>query len=209
MLSIANSTIQRDPITFTDDKLEVGPVIRSFLDGVYSSSMEDCANRLKANTTKYVVDFARKWECQGVLNMIELVVRLNIRGLKDIKPVPFHLFDLFLLAIKLERYELAGDCLRDRDGQQWGINEGEEDDHDENDKRDNYLPANLQSDQRVDGWLHLQAGAGISVFDLSASHYEDFVEIPPNIVWALMRANRLAKINANGKDFEDNLGTSS
>ena len=203
MMIMANSTTQRDPITFTNNAFEVGVVIRSFLDGVYSSSMEDCTHYLKANSTKYVIDFARKWECQGVLDMIELVVRLNIRGYKGIVTETFGLLELFLLAVKLERYELAGDCLRDREGERWSNDKNDENDECNEDKSS---LANVQSDQRVDGWTDLDSIPEFSVFDLTASNYEDFLEIPSNIVWALMRANQLAKLNTNGKDFKDNLG---
>ena len=199
MISMATSSIQRDTITFTDDNFEVGVVIRSFLDGVYSSSMEDCTNYLKVNSTMYVIDFARKWECQVVLNMIELVVKLNLGGREGIKEFDFDSLDLFLLAVKLERYQLAGDCLRDRKSSHWGNDEVAS-------LNDTSLSPNVRSDQQVTGWDDLDSIPEVSVFDLSASHYRDFLQVPPNIVWALMRANRLAKAHTNGQDFKDNLG---
>jgi len=195
--------MQRNPITFTDDKFEVGLVIRSFLDGVYSNSMEGCADRPNVSSTKFIVDFARKWECQGVWDMIEHVVRVNIRGYQSIDTSLCDSFDLFLLAVKLERYELAGECLRQPRVQFWDASDQPFPEYDPP------LSPNVQSDQQVAGWEDLKPIPGISVFDLCSSCHLDFLEIPPNIVWALLRASYLAKINTNGKDFETILETNS
>lgn len=198
MISMAASSTQRDPITFTDDKFEVGVVIRSFLDAIQNSRIDDCANTLVVNSSMYVVDFARKWECQGVLDMMERIITSQLRGYATRVEV-CDLLDLFLLATKLERYDLAGDCLRTE-------LVTTRDDQGSVHLCDSSLSPNRQSEQPVEGLQTFGSIQGASVFDLGASCYLDFLQFQPSVVWALLRSNHHAKNNTNGKKFEQNLG---
>ena len=201
---MATSSTQRDAITFDNDDFEVGVVIRLFLDAIYTGSMEDCADSLRVNSTMHVVDFARKWECQGVLDMIGRIVKNDLNryiGYRASDNVDgsekFDLLDLFLLAVKLELHEVAGDCLRQRPGTEWGsCDTSAEPDR-------STLEPNTLSEQPVESLKSLDSIAGFSVFTLAASPYAYFLKLQPNIVWALLRSSHLAMNNINGKAYEE------
>jgi hypothetical protein len=99
---MATTTAKRDHITFTDEKIEVGVVIRVFLDTIYTWVL-DVGDRTTSNSNLYLIDFAIKWECQPILDMVERNVKLEL-----IPNAKADMFDLFLMAIKMSKYELAG-----------------------------------------------------------------------------------------------------
>jgi hypothetical protein len=196
MISMATSTTQQNPVTFTDDKFEVGIVIRLFLDAVYTGVVDDFANTDNVNSTMYVIDFARTWECQWLLNAVERCVDFNLSKLDETECPDYDNFDLFRIAVKLERYELAGACIRAKSGLVW------------NDEiktlSSDTLSPNFTSAQPVRALSDLQPIEGASVFDLSAGPCTILLELPPNVAWALLRSNHIANTKDNGNSIEGN-----
>lgn len=195
MIAMATTNNQRDPITFTDIQVEVGVVVRLFLDAIYTRAIEGVGLSEYTNSTIHLIDFARKWECQEILDMIERDIRFNISA-DDRRD----LFDQFLLAIKMEKYELAGHCLRCDPPMIWN-----NDPVDGSGEWDG-LVLYAKSDQTVKAFQNLDPIAESSVFDLTASAYSNFLSLPPNIVWTLLRSSHLARIDAGGDTYECKLG---
>ena len=166
MISMATTTTQRDPITFTDENIEVGVVIRIFLDTIHTWVL-DVGDRATANSNLHLIDFAIKWECQPILDMVERDLKLELAP--DANSA---MFDLFLMSIKISKYELAGQCLKRIS--LWKAEDTSFEMHDR-----------LSRDFASDHSLPLVKGEsidGASVFDLSASDTQTFLSIPPIIV---------------------------
>jgi len=198
MISLAPASTHRNPIAFPDESFEVGIVVRAFLDAIYTGAIDDCTYRDNINVTMYLVDFARKWECQMLIDSIERVVKFDVHVLGGQPCANCDEVDLFLLAVKLNRYELAGRCLRTEPATVWN-------------EEVRFLPAdslspNLQSDEPVTALSKMHPIEGVDIFDLSAGSYSLFLELSPNIVWILLRSTYLAKKSENGKSFRINLG---
>jgi hypothetical protein len=175
-MSMATTTTQRDSVQFTDEKIEVGIIIRVFLDAIYNRTLDEVGREGQANLYLGLIDFAKKWETQVIMSMIEVQVELHIR-----RPEGYDLFDLFLLTVKIQSFELAAECLRLSASWSDVASTASTDD----------LAINYQSDEPLPNVLEPIPGA--SVFDLSASEQESFLSLPPTIVLVLLRASRLAK----------------
>lgn len=191
MISMATTTTQRDPITFTDENIEVGVVIRIFLDTTRTWVL-DVEDRATANSNLHLIDFAIKWECQPILDTVERNLKLELAPHANSA-----MFDLFLMSIKISKYELAGQCLKRIS--LWKAEDTSFEMHDR-----------LSRDFASDHSLPLVKGEsidGASVFDLSASDTQTFLSIPPIIVCVLLRASRLAREDIRGNiPFNDKLG---
>jgi hypothetical protein len=143
--------------------------------------MKDVGECDQARVALYLIDFARKWECQPILEMIERGIACNIR-----EPTRGDLFEQFLLAFDLGKYELAADCLRYQPAMNWVLSE----------------PSAADTRALSD----LPALGGHNVFDLSASHYSIFTDVPSEAVWALLRSWNIAKNTSSEEAFETVLG---
>jgi hypothetical protein len=184
MISMATSTAQRDHITFTDETMETARVIKMFLDAIYKGSVDGVGDTHRTAKISKLIVFARKWECEAVLHMIDREIRANVTSSRR------DLLDQFEMAVQMEQYELAGDCLKYRPGMKWGNTE----------------PGDIELGNQAKSAGELQELGGVSVFDLAAMSHQSFVALDPSVAWALLRSTRLAQKTQNGEEFEENLG---
>jgi hypothetical protein len=187
---MATTTTQRDPITFTDGQMENEKAITAFLDVIYTWSIKDVGHEDSVGNI-HLIEFARKWECQPIIEMISRDITYNIK-----RPKPGDIYEQFLLAIGMDNYELAADCLRYRPIMPWS---GEPSANPPD-------PVSLHSRQPSVAFLALEPLEGHNVFDMSASNFACFTELPLDVVWALLRSWNIAKsANIEGK-FETMFG---
>jgi hypothetical protein len=115
MISLATTPTQRDPITFTDKVAESGKAVRLFLDYIYSGHIEVIGDMYETNMILALIEFAKKWECPTIFDTIEQKIKLNIGK------VGYDQFEHFLMAVCMDKYELAGsfcDSVLPRNGDQ-------------------------------------------------------------------------------------------
>lgn len=189
MIQVATSTTQKDPITFTDEEMENEDTIEAFLDVIYTWSIENLGNSDYTSLHLNLISFARKWECQTILEMVERGIEIDVAG-----GAKCDVFEHFLLAISFGKYELAAECLRDRPGMKWS--------------QQPWVIRSPLSSTTEEQRSMCQMGpiGGHSVFDLSASAYESFADIPLEVIWALLRSWNLARSSTDNKPFETKLG---
>ena len=61
MISMAQSSPQRDPIIFTDEYVECSRIVKMALDIIYTLKVDEFGESL-ARSYMYVVDFGKKWD---------------------------------------------------------------------------------------------------------------------------------------------------
>jgi len=61
MISMAMSSTQKDPIVLTDQWVECSQVVKTALDMIYTSKLNEIGQE-NYNIYLYVVDFAQKWD---------------------------------------------------------------------------------------------------------------------------------------------------
>jgi hypothetical protein len=178
---------QRDIIHLTDPHIECSKIVEKVLDIIYTWKVDDAFDDLP-RLGPFVVDFAKKYEMDVVMALIKQRVLAKLahcdsgeRG----NPMA-----QFLTAIKLEDYELAGTCIRANDEWSWGTREG-----DKPEPQIPLPPPNYLSERPAPGFQSRKLGSveGGPVFDLSACSYVVFLSLPPTVVWAMLRARRIAQ----------------
>jgi hypothetical protein len=103
MISMANSNAQRDPIVLTDDRLENSQVIEKVLDIIYNLDIGEQKTDRDMFLLRYVIDFAKKWEMETVLKMIQKEMWRRIDSKSETPDSFYH----FLIALALGDHKLA------------------------------------------------------------------------------------------------------
>jgi hypothetical protein len=190
MISMAQSSTQRDPIVFTGEWVESSRIVKMALDIIYTLEMEDL-DETSARTYMYVVDFAKKWDIDLISNVIGKAVRraLKVKGCASL--------ELLLLSLKLNNNDLASLSFA-ADGQEWpedaedGSEPGPHTDSAGLDRQSSTrLPLNYQS-ECFPCFPGGEISFGGPTLDLGASWHQDFLQIPPTIVWIILKSQHLA-----------------
>ena len=179
MISLATTPTQRDPITFPDKIAGDGKVVRLFLDYIYSGHVEGIGDRDETNTILALIEFAKKWACPTIFDTIEQRIKLNTGK------VGYDQFEHFLMAVCMDKYELAGELLRLRPAPKWG---------------------SASTEQAVTNFDDIGPVSGSSIFDLTAIDYDSFQALRAEVAWALLRSLHVARENPDSDDFEKTLG---
>jgi hypothetical protein len=103
MISMANSNAQRDPIILTDERLENSQVVKKVLDNIYNLDIGEQKTDRDMFLLRYVIDFAKKWEMETVLKMIQKEMWRRIDSKSETPDSFYH----FLIALALGDHKLA------------------------------------------------------------------------------------------------------
>jgi hypothetical protein len=176
MIGFAQSETQRDPITLTDEFVELSLVVKAALDILYDHKVTSFKD---GHLYHHVIEFARKWDMLIILETISarLVVHANTASLSS------YVNEMFRLAIDLGDCELITALMRAKEGNVW----------------DN-LPEQSDTGSQLFPVKPLSLGPpvltpeneqylkGGGVYRLGSWPYSKFAAIPTPIVWALLRA---------------------
>jgi len=193
---MAQSSPQRDPIVFTDEFVECSRIVKMALDIIYTLEMNLIDER-SARSYMYVVDFGKKWDIDLLSSVISKAIRAAMKDCpEDAEPLEYMLLawkmgdnSLASLAFSENSYEwiprqakYSADLLLEKtsvDG-----------------RGESTLPLNFQSEQIAPFAGGFQSFGG-PTFDLGASCHQQFLQIPPTIVWIILKSQHLA---AHDKD---------
>jgi len=190
MISMAQSATQRDPIVLTGEWVESSRIVKMALDIIYTLEMEDI-DETSARTYMFVVDFAKKWD----IDLISKVIRKAIQATLKVKGCAA--LELLLLSSRLNDNSLATLAFAAH-GENWPADvtdtsgPGPNTDTaglDENSPR--LLPLCYQS-EHLPSFPGGERSFGGVPFDLGASWHQDFLQIPPTIVWIILKSQHLA-----------------
>ena len=114
MIGFAQSESQRNPITLTDEFVELSLVVKATLDILYDHKITTFQD---GNLYHHVIEFARKWDMPIVLETIstQLVVHANTASLSS------YVNQMFRLAIDLGDCELITALMRAKEGNVWDV----------------------------------------------------------------------------------------
>jgi len=183
MLSIPNpgSDPKRAPIELSDPMLEHSWALEPLLDIVYTmdTSLIDELRR-----TYLVLDLADKWEFVQARALIHAAV--STRVLTKARSIKATLS----LCIRLKDPKLVAACIRAYRNETWSVPHPTKPDPDldllfsKDSIRQNY-------DERAPNLANFASLKGAKVLDLGTWRYTSFLQIPPTIVWAMLRATHL------------------
>ena len=187
MISLANSSSQRDPINLTDPLMENSDVVLQVLDIVYTLGISAETIEDDVDLVKYAIDFARKWEMTMVID----IVHKELSRIIDSKTGTSSHFEHFLVALHLGDNDFAAEMYAGCEDEEWegGAGDGLDKAHEE-DKH--YLSDKRSADLfRKDG---LVISLGGDIFNMGRMPYGAFLQIPPTVVWIILRAQEIAAL---------------
>ena len=210
MISLANSSSQRDPVNLTDPLMENSDVVLQVLDIIYTLGISADTIEDDVDLVKYAIDFARKWEMTMVID----IIHKELSRIIDSKTGTSSHFEHFLVALHLGDNDLAADmyagcgdeewegsaddgielplirdCWSSSDGSTPGLSDNDDKAHEE-DKH--YLSDKRSADLfRKDGHV---TSLGGDIFNMGRIPYGAFLQIPPTVVWIILRAQEIATL---------------
>lgn len=173
-------------LNLTDRHFEHSTAVTALLDFI----THDKVDLRNYSTARSVIALAQHWTCEAVLKAI----KVQLRQLVD-SDLPGNTLYRFQLAIQLKDYETAAEILRQQENDEatWEteiveIETGMEDvqgDMEEKWRYDSLAPG-------LEGKVGGPVEDG-SHFDLRTIPCSDFEQIPPTVVWAVLRAVALSR----------------
>jgi hypothetical protein len=209
MISIAHSTTQRDPIIFADEFVECSRIVKLALDIMYTLEVDHIEEE-DARTYMYVVDFAKKWDIDLISNAIGKAIRASLEAITNGS------MEMMLLAWKLNDNGLASLAFA-VNTDDWLAYSGDSSSKircdptgkaEDRDGQERELPLNYQSEDFPPFAGGQQSYGGVT-FDLGACYHQYFLQIPPTIVWIILKSQHLAAhdktpVEAHFKRLMDN-----
>jgi hypothetical protein len=189
MISLASSTSQRDPIRFTDAKLEDGAILESALDIMYTLDFDFDSNKCDVDGIRLVIDFAKKWE----VSVIPDFIRRNLARDVYRKGGPKFSFDKFLIAFHLGDNELVADYYH-IEAEEAKATPPQAAGTPHASLWHDWNPAYYLSDTpkatltRKHPLLNV---IGDGAFNLGSMPHQNFLCIPPTVVWIILRTQEL------------------
>jgi len=186
MISIAQSSSQRDIIHLTDEFVEHSKVIKATLDILYDREVTSFRNE---RLYQHVIEFARKWEIPVVLKTISKELRLQANYPKAFKLI----IRMFRLAINLGEHDVIIAVIKAWSGKSWGTNTSSSSTSDSI-PDNSFFPATTPTlpEPTIEGAL-LKYIEGAPIFELGGWPFATFSELPLPLIWAILRAGQLAK----------------
>ena len=191
MISMAQSSPQRDPTIFTDEYVECSRIVKLALDIIYTLEV-DYIGEVLARSYMYVVDFGKKWDIDLLSSAIGKAIRASLR----IDPEDGPHLEFMLLAWKMNDNRLASLAF-EANADEWpethadepGIVPMEKTSVDKSGEA--RLPLNFRSEEIATFAGDCQSFGG-TMFDLGASYHQHFLQIPPTIVWIILKSQHLS-----------------
>lgn len=163
MISLAQTASPSKHLVFFDRELENQSIMDALLDVIYKYELPPL---YKTTTILYLIDLADKWD----VKLVHRIVKKNLEASFWIAAT--RNFDLFLIAIKLKEYELAAAFIDRAESAAM-----------------QYVPQypiqayDRQAPRpRKDHRIHTR------LYDINTCNYEDFIQLPPRVAWALQKA---------------------
>jgi len=191
MISLAQSRKQRDAIVLTDQWMECSRVVKRAL-GIIWTLEVGALDSYNTNTLLYVLDFAEKWD----IPMIPKLMIKEIRRWLKLSQCPA--FDLLQLSLKLKSNELSAEVIGTKLRQSWQAN-----------RKYTALSQPASLDRALDVVLLPNYRSEIipsyhdpghpsdgDTFDFGIMPHSFFLQLPPTVVWAMLRAQHLSKHDA-------------
>jgi len=156
-------------------------VVKNLLAIIYTSEPNGCQN---IELAFQVITLATEWECEAVLKILKK--DLTIQALVNSTNGPS--YDHLRLAYKLEDHHLmALIAQRDRlPGLEFVLSKGPKLDP---------TGVHKQYDRTAAGLAAISAGIESPFFELGGFSYDEFLRLPPTVVWAMARSTYLARVD--------------
>jgi len=190
MIALAKSSSQRDPIHLTDTTFEREEIIERALDIIYSLDFDFDSGKYDLEVALSVIEFAKKWEIALITDFIRKDLERDLNS----KDGPNFFFDHFLIALSLERHDLAAAYLKIVGKSGW---------LDANTDKSNDLVDWVKFDFKTERFLSDTPKAALSqkhpLLDIAIDRksilgyipHDHFLCIPPTVVWIILRAQGL------------------
>jgi len=189
MLSMDPNYLQGSPMELGDELKDHSVVYGALMDILYPSPHIRLLDKYKFNVILRLIDLADLWSIEKVYRVIIEYTRYNPR---------YRNFDLFLIAIKLKDYGLAASII-------------ERDDKDTVMERmgsDIFPPLQTYGDSAIGSIKPFKSKEAPAIcreenpkrrcirtevtrtrlYDIKSCEYLDFIQLPPQVAWALQRA---------------------
>jgi len=188
MIAMAQSSNQRDPIIFINEWMECSRVLKRVLDIIYTHNVGQTTGE-DADTLFFVVDFAKKWEIAMVKDRLlqELRILSHSRACEE--------FDDFALALKLNDNDLTARIFG------YHAPRGTKPPPETAEEIRARLPPEVPGALPLNHWsaeaekregLRDHQAWGSDIFELGARSYHRFLQIPPTVVYIILRAQALS-----------------
>ena len=195
---MAQSSLQRDPIIFTDEYVECSDeyvecsqIVKMALDIIYTLEV-DYLDEQSARSYMYVVDFGKKWDIDLVKSAIGRAIRASLKDDFGNGAV----LELMLLAWKINDNGLASLAFA-LNPPEWHSTKADTSYNLPMDRTSVYAEgeAKLRPSYQSEDIVPFASGSqsfGGAAFDLGASYHQHFLQNPPTIVWIILRSQHLA-----------------
>jgi hypothetical protein len=196
MLGIAQSSDQRDPITLSDEHVELSIVIKATLDILYDHEVPSFKD---TKLYHHVIEFARKWDMPIVINTILKEMRIHASISKTDETMTTN--SMFSLAVDIGDHDVITFMVECGHGMGWASIEGQ----------DEHEPSTKLSSRRLpnrkltlgEPTLNFEARRYLKlapVYSLGGWSYPKFAALPLPLIWAILRAKQATELAFNSSD---------
>jgi len=206
MIALASSNIQRDPIHLSDITLENSKVVEKALDIIYTYHYDVSLIKSEVNLIKFVIDFAKKWEITMITDIISRGLSSEIKH--DLDDGNGQHFEQFLVALHSGDNKLAARACRLASYHEMWAAENEEqmlarkaDEMRESETIGTHYLSDVEAKGLSGDDLSLACKEG-ACFNFGAMPYKEFLEVPPTMVWIILRSAILKLERGNDTDEE-------